>query len=119
MNRFIETKTIKPPNVFQDRTKNAQFIVISLRNNMYELCNRLVGIYKTHNCTKSVTLDPDKMAELVVAAQLGCKPVQQPKKSAATNKDGKLDEENGASEKEGADCLQTPVKRLRITQPVA
>lgn len=33
----------------QERTKNAQFIVISLRNNMFELAARLVGIYKTSN----------------------------------------------------------------------
>lgn len=30
----------------QERTKNAQFIIISLRNNMFELADRLVGIYK-------------------------------------------------------------------------
>jgi structural maintenance of chromosome 4 len=42
----------------KDRTKNTQFIIISLRNNMYELAYRLVGIYKTHNCTKSVVLVP-------------------------------------------------------------
>ena len=41
-----------------ERTKNAQFIVISLRNNMFECANRLVGIYKTDNCTKSATIDP-------------------------------------------------------------
>ncbi|KAL9189612.1 hypothetical protein ACHAXT_009287 [Thalassiosira profunda] len=39
----------------KERTKNAQFIIISLRNNMFELADRLVGIYKTNNCTKSVT----------------------------------------------------------------
>jgi structural maintenance of chromosome 4 len=33
----------------KERTKNAQFIVISLRNNMFELAARLVGIYKTSN----------------------------------------------------------------------
>ncbi|VDN20112.1 unnamed protein product [Gongylonema pulchrum] len=42
----------------KDRTKNAQFIVISLRNNMFELADRLVGIYKTFDCTKSVAIDP-------------------------------------------------------------
>ena len=66
----------------KERTKNAQFIIISLRNNMFELADRLVGIYKTHvrvstlftsaisewadpsrilapqNATKSVTIDP-------------------------------------------------------------
>ncbi|MED6132320.1 hypothetical protein PIB30_017948 [Stylosanthes scabra] len=30
----------------------------SLRNNMFELADRLVGIYKTDNCTKSITIDP-------------------------------------------------------------
>ncbi len=30
----------------KERTKNAQFIIISLRNNMFELCDRLFGIYK-------------------------------------------------------------------------
>ena len=31
----------------KERTKDAQFIIISLRNNMFELADRLVGIYKT------------------------------------------------------------------------
>lgn len=30
----------------------------SLRNNMFELADRLVGIYKTDNCTKSITINP-------------------------------------------------------------
>ena len=47
----------------QERTKNAQFIIISLRNNMFELADRLVGIYKTDNCTKSVTIDPNKLSQ--------------------------------------------------------
>ena len=46
----------------KERTKNAQFIIISLRNNMFELADRLVGIYKTHNCTKSVTINPSTFA---------------------------------------------------------
>lgn len=45
-------------NYVKERTKNAQFIIISLRNNMFELADRLVGIYKTHNSTKSVTVNP-------------------------------------------------------------
>lgn len=45
-------------NYIKERTKNAQFIIISLRNNMFELADRLVGIYKTNNCTKSVTINP-------------------------------------------------------------
>ena len=37
----------------KERTRNAQFVIISLRNNMFELADRLVGIYKTDNATKS------------------------------------------------------------------
>lgn len=42
----------------KERTRNAQFIIISLRSNMFELADRLVGIYKTDNATKSVAIDP-------------------------------------------------------------
>jgi structural maintenance of chromosome 4 len=38
--------------------RNAQFIVISLRSQSFELADRLVGIYKTHNATKSVAINP-------------------------------------------------------------
>ena len=49
----------------KDRTRDAQFIIISLRNNMFELADRLVGIYKTDNATKTVTINP---AEFTVGA---------------------------------------------------
>ncbi|CAG9833958.1 unnamed protein product [Diabrotica balteata] len=45
-------------NYIKQRTKNAQFIIISLRSNMFELCDNLIGIYKTYDCTKSITIDP-------------------------------------------------------------
>ncbi|TPX44267.1 hypothetical protein SeMB42_g04396 [Synchytrium endobioticum] len=48
-------------NYIKDRTKNAQFVIISLRNNMFELADRLVGIYKTDNTTKSITINPHKI----------------------------------------------------------
>ena len=47
----------------KERTKNAQFIVISLRNNMFELADRLVGIYKTDNCTDSVSINPAELCK--------------------------------------------------------
>ncbi|XP_019848995.1 PREDICTED: structural maintenance of chromosomes protein 4-like [Amphimedon queenslandica] len=50
-------------NYIKERTKNAQFIIISLRDNMFELADRLVGIYKTNNCTKTVTINPHKILE--------------------------------------------------------
>lgn len=43
-------------NYIKERTKNAQFIVISLRNNMFELAQQLVGIYKVSNRTRSISL---------------------------------------------------------------
>ena len=49
-------------NYIKERTQDAQFIIISLRNNMFELADRLVGIYKTHHCTKSVTINPSLLA---------------------------------------------------------
>ena len=49
-------------NYIKERTKNAQFVIISLRNNMFELADRLVGIYKTENRTKSVAIDPKRVA---------------------------------------------------------
>lgn len=45
-------------NYIKSQTKDAQFIVISLRNNMFDLADRLVGIYKTNNVSKSITIDP-------------------------------------------------------------
>ncbi|KAF9925981.1 hypothetical protein FBU30_004334 [Linnemannia zychae] len=48
-------------NYIKDRTKNAQFVIISLRNNMFELADRLVGIYKTDNKTKSIAINPTSM----------------------------------------------------------
>jgi len=51
-------------NYIKERTKNAQFVIISLRNNMFELADRLVGIYKTHDATKSVTINPKLFASM-------------------------------------------------------
>ena len=53
----------------KERTKNAQFIVISLRNNMFELASRLVGVYKVNHMVSapmSIELDP---ADLSAADQ--------------------------------------------------
>ncbi len=38
------------------RTKDAQFIIISLRNNMFDLADKLVGVYKTFDQTKVINL---------------------------------------------------------------
>lgn len=70
-------------NYIKDRTKNAQFIIISLRsvsllvptlfsdilvrNDMFELSQRLIGIYKTSNATKSVFCRADLLPVLTVS----------------------------------------------------
>lgn len=45
-------------NYIKERTQNAQFIVISLRNHMFEMANLLVGIYKTQDISKCVGIIP-------------------------------------------------------------
>jgi hypothetical protein len=52
-------------NYIAERTKNAQFVIISLRNNMFELADRLVGIYKTSHCTKSIAINPNMIASFL------------------------------------------------------
>ena len=52
-------------NYIKERTKNAQFVIISLRNNMFELADRLVGIYKTADVTK-------RCVEVVSAVRCAC-----------------------------------------------
>ncbi|KAK6029609.1 RecF/RecN/SMC protein [Ostertagia ostertagi] len=50
----------------KDRTKNAQFVIISLRNNMFELGDRLIGIYKTFDRTQNVVVDPPQVINVQV-----------------------------------------------------
>ncbi|XP_057326315.1 structural maintenance of chromosomes protein 4-like [Microplitis mediator] len=47
----------------KDRTKNAQFIVVSLRSEMFELADTLVGIFKTHNATKCAAINMKVFSE--------------------------------------------------------
>ncbi|KAG7349244.1 chromosome segregation protein SMC [Nitzschia inconspicua] len=54
-------------NYIKERTRNAQFIIISLRNNMFELADRLCGIYKVRNMTNSVTINPKAFGAGAVA----------------------------------------------------
>ena len=43
----------------KERTKDSQFMIISLRNQMFELANELIGIYKTFDITKVVVFNPN------------------------------------------------------------
>lgn len=52
-------------NYIKERTLSAQFIVISLRNDMFELADRLVGVYKVSQRTQTVSIDPKQFSHLL------------------------------------------------------
>ncbi|KAM0679850.1 Structural maintenance of chromosomes protein 4 [Glugoides intestinalis] len=39
----------------------AQFVIISLRNDMFEIAKTLVGVYKVNNASKAITVNLDKL----------------------------------------------------------
>lgn len=51
-------------NYIKERTRNAQFIVVSLRNSMFEAADTLLGVYKTLNCTRSLSIERARMTQL-------------------------------------------------------
>ncbi|CAG9311751.1 unnamed protein product [Blepharisma stoltei] len=50
-------------NYIKDRTKNAQFIIVSLRYQMFELADRLIGVYKTRDVSQTITISPCSLKE--------------------------------------------------------
>ena len=44
----------------RERARNAQFFIISLRNDMFELADRLLGVYKSRNTSHTVSIDPTR-----------------------------------------------------------
>lgn len=62
--------------------RNSQFIIISLRNNMFELADKLVGIYKTHDVTQTITINPNAMMSNI---QNNHRPQQQPVEQSEAN----------------------------------
>lgn len=72
-------------NYIKDRTKNAQFIIISLRSNMFELADYLTGIYKVDDCTDSLTIEnvpPNSIdttsSQQTIASSQATQPTQNP-----------------------------------------
>merc|ERR1719321_1374502 len=61
-------------NYIKERTKNAQFIIISLRNHMFELADRLMGVYKTNDQSKTITITPALVEGQLVAAPRDAEP---------------------------------------------
>ncbi|KAH0575730.1 SMC4-like protein [Spironucleus salmonicida] len=44
-------------NYLKEQTKECQFVIISLRNNTFEIADRLIGVYKVDNVSQNVSLD--------------------------------------------------------------
>jgi hypothetical protein len=51
-----------------ERGIGAQFIIISLRNNMFELAHQIVGISKVADCTRSIVISPKFLADRIALA---------------------------------------------------
>jgi structural maintenance of chromosome 4 len=83
-------------NYIKERTKNAQFIVISLRNHMFELADLLVGIYKTEDISKSVSINP------------GCFELKRPPAPALVDKDHNDQSKQLANAKRPIAALEAP-----------
>lgn len=49
-----------------ERAVGAQFIIISLRNNLFELAHQLIGIHKVSDCTRSTVLNPSAVAQVIL-----------------------------------------------------
>ncbi|KHN69330.1 chromosome segregation ATPase [Ordospora colligata OC4] len=49
-------------NYIKEMSATAQFVVISLRSDMFELSNTLVGVYKTENVSKFLVVDVGKLS---------------------------------------------------------
>lgn len=48
-------------NYIQEQATNAQFIVISLRNHMFDLADRLIGVYKTLDVSKIIVIEASNL----------------------------------------------------------
>ena len=85
----------------KERTKDSQFMIISLRNQMFELANELIGIYKTFDITKVVVFDPNsydvKGRQIVADKSKSSKKDEKKDKEAEENKDN--NENNDKMEK--------------------
>jgi structural maintenance of chromosome 4 len=50
-----------------EQSIGAQFIIISLRNNMFELAHQLIGICKVRDCTNSIVMNPTSIQRHITA----------------------------------------------------
>lgn len=57
-------------NYIKSRTRDAQFIIVSLRYQNFELADRLIGVYKTNDASKTLSISPgvleDSSSNLII-----------------------------------------------------
>lgn len=95
----------------KERTSNAQFIIISLRNNMFELADRLVGIYKTDFTTKTVAINPAEFVVPVPSADSGSK------QAAVGQKDQGSAQEKAQADKGAAGAAAARSAAVGVSSP--
>ena len=87
----------------KERTKDSQFMIISLRNQMFELANELIGIYKTFDITKVVVFNPNSydVRGRPIIENKSKEKVNKPKENEEKeeNKDEKEEKDEGKEEK--------------------
>jgi len=99
----------------QKRAKDCQFIIISLRNNMFELANQLVGIYMVNNITSTVAFNPVKMMikkPALTQLQNASQPISaftQPKPNIPFRNDKE-------SKKENTPPIKNPTEKMDLSQ---
>ncbi|KAH9597498.1 RecF/RecN/SMC [Trypanosoma melophagium] len=71
-------------NYLLRQTSGAQFIIISLRNNMFEMAHQLVGVCKVMDVTRTLVLKPKGFQRVVEAALLKRKRGRSPQEGAAS-----------------------------------
>ena len=82
----------------KERTKDSQFMIISLRNQMFELANELIGIYKTFDITKVVVFNPNSYdvrgRQIIIDKNKGSKSKEEKKEKDKEEKKGENKENN-------------------------
>ncbi|KEG09909.1 putative structural maintenance of chromosome protein 4 [Trypanosoma grayi] len=95
-------------NYLLRQASGAQFIIISLRNNMFEMAHQLVGVCKVMDVTRTLVLMPKGFQRVVEAALLQRKRQRSPQQrrsasDVAPDGGGCINEERDEEEEEMAD----------------
>jgi len=84
-------------NYIKKETRNAQFVIISLRNQMFDLADRLIGIYKLADVTRTMPINPHKYV-LDKRLAFAKKGRNKKRRGSQSQKDGKK-RKDGSAEK--------------------